>query len=168
MIIIWGALPLLLIIMTVLSLIWIAGQTVAGLLDQAAIVFFVIFTVVCIGAWCYGAIRKQCAISATIGAVAHYLIFLTYARPGYGLLKEFFVEAYATEENGVFNMIMDTVIVLPVLLIIIAAILYMEFMWFVMSMNENREEYPFYMIGGTILYAIVLAVGYLILHCIFG
>ena len=169
MIIIWGALPLLLIIMTVVGLILTAGQAVAGILDQVAVAFLVIFTLLCIGALYYGAIHKQCAISATIASLAHYFIFLTYARPGYGLLKEFFVEVYLTEENGMLNMIMDAVIVLPVLLIIAAAILYIEFMWFAMSIScDNKEEYPFYVVGGTIVYAIVLAVGYLILHYIFG
>lgn len=166
MIIIWGTLPLLLIIMTAVGAIWTAGQGLAGAIDYVAVAFVFIFSCLSVGV-IYGAIKNKCAISATIASLIHYFVFLLYARPSYGVFRALLTEMFLGEQTGILGMLIGAVLVLPFLLFIIFALGCIELCWFTVA-TDYSEDYPFTVLGGTAIYVIVIAVGYFVLNMIFG
>ena len=167
MIIIWGTLPLLFIILTIVGVILLAGQGVTAVIDYIAIAVAFIFSCLSVGV-IYGGIKKNCAISATIASLIHYGVFLLYARPGYPIVKEFFESTYSLEvEGGLIGMVLNTIFVLPFLLFIIFALGCIELFWFAAA-TDYSEDYPFTALGGTAVYVIAIAAGYFVLNMIFG
>lgn len=167
MIIIWGTLPLLLMIITIVGVILVVGQGVTAVMDYVAMAFVFIFSCLSVGVL-YGGIKRHCAISTTIASLIHYGVFLLYARPGYPAVKEFFESTYGLEvEGGIIGMVLNTIFVIPFLLFIIFALGCIELLWFAAA-TDYSEDYPFTVLGGTAIYVIAIAGGYFVLNMIFG